>query len=997
MMVILAVPALAIQPPSDAEAEWLRNSPDLQQRIDRANQLLEPLLNPPSISPIDVAENFISGIADSFGLMRGDDGFYSRYDLNNDNIIDERDFVELAFEASAIIRQAAKSPSHGEARCAVIPIKFPDVPPSPSHHSDYWDNMFFGEGTYTTHSYYGQVSDGALNLGGAVMVDPTEPDGYWMAEYPKTTYDDMGLLTEILNKADEIYDFSEFDADGNSEADGVFFIYAGDTDGWGDFYWGWATYGQYIIDGVRVGPLMFVGEHLMTYRVAAHEYGHMMGLPDYYDYTFQSNGIGVWGLMGKGESYQDARSRMKLGWVNPIDVSMDMYGVTFSPRSENSDVYRLWHMGEYGPEYFLLEMIKPTSYDYKMPGEGLMIWHVDDTRSNNNTWQHKLLDVEEADGLDHLDHKTNNGDANDLYWLGNQDTFNQDTYPSSDRYNGSATAVQVLNVSAVSAGTITADLIVGVPGNLEVDEIEPNDVWNDSGVIPIPAPNGIPDGKVDFYSDPSDYWQVTVGKPSVIDVTLNSHSDGVNLSLYLWSLGGGGPIEIADTTWADEHLRAYVYIPGNHYIEVRAERQATYYDLYVELEYLPEPGEIEIKCVPLLGDTIYDNTLKMPAMRLDILNNAGWVNLETLQLYTQGASPTIIDKVEIWFDDGDEIFNPSLDTLIGGSVAPGITNQIVIDGINTTMDDYTALFVVLDIGDSDGGGSFGISLQSYKDIVFSNGFVIYNNFPQDSGVVNVVPAPMPLSYVTASDFWMGSDPDNDPYYNPMCDYNEETPAHWNRTGDYYIGRYEITNGDWMQFMADGGYETQSYWAAGGWSWKNNNNLTEPNFWNDPSYRIGEAYPNYPVGGISWYESMAYCNYKGGRLPTEREWEKAGRGSDGRIYTYGDVYNPSIIASGWYPEPVGTYPASDSLYGVTDMCGNIFEWTYTSWAWGTYERYADGIFNPPSSHSYKLQRGYRYLIVGECDQDYATRLPYRDTWPRTYRWQMTGLRAAFDVL
>ncbi len=997
MLAVFAAPALAIVPPSDEEAERLRTAPDLQERIDRANALLEPLLNPPSVSPMDAAENFAAGVARSFGLTRDDENYHTRYDLNGDQVIDERDFVELAFEAPANIRQACKSPTHGEAHCAVLPIKFPDVAPSPGHHSDYWDNMFFGDSTYTTHSFYEQCSDGALNLGGDVLVDPVEPDGYWVADFPKTHYDwdtEPSLLEEILDKADDEYDFSVYDADGNAEADGVFFIYAGDTDGWGDFYWGWATYGGWIVDGVRVGPLMFVGEHLMTYRVAAHEFGHMMGLPDYYDYTFKSNGVGVWALMGKGEAYHDARSRYYLGWVDPIAISIDTPNVTFTPRSDNGPVYRLWHMGEYGPESFLLEMVSPTGYDYKLPGEGLMIWHVDERIPNNNNWRHKLLDVEEADGRDDLDAKANNGDATDPYWFGNADTFNSSTYPDSDSYDGWGTAVQVLNVSAVSAGTITADLLVGIPGDLEVDEIEPNDVWNDSGVIPVPDPNGIPDGRVDYYADPSDYWQFTVFKPMVIDITLDSYLDGANLSLYLWSLGGGGPVEVADTTWADEHMRAYVHVPGNHFIEVRAERQGSYYDLHVETEEYPEPGEIAIKGFPLLAERVYDDTLTLPAMRIDIFNNAGWTHLNSLRFYTQGAYPSFIDRVDLWLDNGDEIFGPGLDTRIAGPIPMDVTNRVVVDGLSLHIDGYTVLFMTMDLGDSAGGGQVGLSIQSYKDIIFSDGTVVYPNFPLESGIAYAEPAPMPLCYVAAGDFWMGSDPENDPYYDPGCDYNEETPPHWNRTGDYYISRYEITNAQYRQFMDDGGYDTQSYWAAGGWSWKNNNGITAPGYWNDGEHYIGDDWPDHPVGGVSWYEAMAYCNYIGGRLPHEPEWEKSGRTTDGRIYTYGNTYNPFICALG-DPEPVGSYPASDSLYGVADLCGNIFEWTLDAWSWGLYERYSQGIFDPPTGHSYKMQRGYRFLVVGDCDQDYATRLSYRDTWPRTYRWSVNGFRPAFD--
>ncbi|HDS29685.1 MAG TPA: formylglycine-generating enzyme family protein, partial [Firmicutes bacterium] len=280
-------------------------------------------------------------------------------------------------------------------------------------------------------------------------------------------------------------------------------------------------------------------------------------------------------------------------------------------------------------------------------------------------------------------------------------------------------------------------------------------------------------------------------------------------------------------------------------------------------------------------------------------------------------------------------------------------------------------------------------------IELSKGSIIYPNFPLESGIADVVQSPMPLAYVTAGDFIMGSDPATDPYYLGACDLNEETPPHKNRTGDYYIGRLEITNGQFAQFMADDGYSTQSYWASGGWTWKNNNEITAPRYWNDPSYMIGDDYPEHPVGGVSWYEAAAYCRYIGGRLPHESEWEKSGRGADGRIYTYGDIYDSSVFNSGYWPEPVGSYPQSDSIYGVSDLCGNIFEWTADGWEWGLYTRYASGSFDPPTGTNYALQRGYKYLIVGDCDQDYATRLSYRDTWPRTYRWSIVGFRVAFD--
>jgi formylglycine-generating enzyme required for sulfatase activity len=599
------------------------------------------------------------------------------------------------------------------------------------------------------------------------------------------------------------------------------------------------------------------------------------------------------------------------------------------------------------------------------------------------------VDVEEADGQDHLDHNGNQGDAYDTYWPGNNVTFNLTSYPNSKSYAGADTLVQVVNVS-----TASADLIIGVPGDLEVDETEPNNVWNDSGVIPIPAPNANPDGKVDQYTDPSDFWRFTVSKPAIVDVTLNSHNDSVNLALIVHGLGGGGPIETADTTWADEHVRSYVFVPGNHYIEVKAMRQAAYYDLTLSLEPLPDPGFVEIKSRPLLPDRIYDNTMTIPAMRFEILNHAGASQLQSLQLYTQGTYPSAIKSVELWLDNGDDIFGPGLDTLLAGPIPTGNSNKILIPNINYGIGPYTVLFVVVDTADTAGGEQTAITFQSYKDFNLSNGSIIYNNFPIQSGVAEVVDGQMPLCYVAAGDFKMGSDPANDPYYIGACDLNEETPAHQNRTGNYCISRFEITNSQFAQFMTDGGYDNQAYWTPGGWNWKNNNHVTQPKSWNDPDYKIGDAWPDYPVAGVSYHECYAFSQYLGGRVPTEPEWEKAGRGTDGRIFTYGNTYDSGAYAA-YDAYPVGSFHASDSLYGVSDLEGNIFEWVGTSWEWGVYQRYANGSFQPPAFYDYFMQRGYRFLIVGDCDTDYASRLSYRDTWPRSYRWTFLGFRVAFD--
>jgi len=105
----------------------------------------------------------------------------------------------------------------------------------------------------------------------------------------------------------------------------------------------------------------------------------------------------------------------------------------------------------------------------------------------------------------------------------------------------------------------------------------------------------------------------------------------------------------------------------------------------------------------------------------------------------------------------------------------------------------------------------------------------------------------------------------------------------------------------------------------------------PFWWDDPTWNL----PNHPVVGVSWFEALAYCNWLGEitgrscRLPTEAEWEKAARGTDGRIYPWGsewaeDRANTSEAGVG-RTTAVGAFPAGASTYGILDMSGNVWEW------------------------------------------------------------------------
>jgi formylglycine-generating enzyme required for sulfatase activity len=126
---------------------------------------------------------------------------------------------------------------------------------------------------------------------------------------------------------------------------------------------------------------------------------------------------------------------------------------------------------------------------------------------------------------------------------------------------------------------------------------------------------------------------------------------------------------------------------------------------------------------------------------------------------------------------------------------------------------------------------------------------------------------------------------------------------------FYIDRTPVTNADFKEFVEATGTAEPGHWRRGTWP---------------------EGKADHPVVHVNWDAATAYALWAGKRLPTEEEWEKAARGTDGRIWPWGDEFAQdrcNTSESGlWDTTPVGTYsPAGDSPYGVVDMAGNVWEW------------------------------------------------------------------------
>jgi formylglycine-generating enzyme required for sulfatase activity len=146
---------------------------------------------------------------------------------------------------------------------------------------------------------------------------------------------------------------------------------------------------------------------------------------------------------------------------------------------------------------------------------------------------------------------------------------------------------------------------------------------------------------------------------------------------------------------------------------------------------------------------------------------------------------------------------------------------------------------------------------------------------------------------------------------------------------FMIDVYPVTNGQYAKFIEAGGYREDEYWTSDGQAWREEKRISQPQYWNDKKWNQ----PEHPVVGVSYYEAEAFAAWADKRLPTEKEWERAARGSDGREYPWGNEFDPEKCNTAeskiGKTTRVTRYPNGISPVGCYDMAGNVWEWT-SSW-------------------------------------------------------------------
>ncbi|MDQ1274920.1 MAG: family metalloprotease protein [Candidatus Poribacteria bacterium] len=389
-------------------------------------------------------------------------------------------------------------PPLGTYKAIVLLVDFSDNPGTTN--PALYENLLFSRGTYPTGSmrdYYLETSYNKFELTGdidgtigippfwyrmpetyAVYVNGQKGEG----DYPQNV---QKLAEDAVEAADPYVDYSQYDNDGDGVVDSLIIVYAGPRPGDNNHIWPH----QYVmkktnivLDGKKLGPYAMISEYEKdllpendsTIGTFCHEYGHLLGLPDLYDLSSLGSGIGSWGLMGSGSyngapskgsrpAHLCAYSKMKLGWVDPVEVVHNQFGTIISCVETSPSVFKLWTNGMYGPElpeFFLIENRQKVGFDDALPGDGLLIYHISDNIRSQYYHPYCIVDIEQADGHFSLNYRDNTGDKGDP-WPGESGkrAFDRNSTPSNCSFFYQDTRVAVKNISD-SAPSMTADLYI---------------------------------------------------------------------------------------------------------------------------------------------------------------------------------------------------------------------------------------------------------------------------------------------------------------------------------------------------------------------------------------------------------------------------------------------------------------------------------------------------------------------------------------------------------
>lgn len=369
----------------------------------------------------------------------------------------------------------------------VVCVDFPDVPATRT--IDDINNRFFSDTYnfgYTFRNYYNEVSYGKYIPEGSVhgWYRAPQPSTYYTngnygwGTYPNNVWKLVEDVVDLVSN-DPAVNWNYIDNNGNRIIDYLVIVHSGSeaagTDSPSDFWAHVSNIAPRIRNGYRFVYYAMCAEYIFSpieipvIGVDCHEFGHILGLPDLYDYTNLSRGVGNFSLMGSGSwanggltpTHLDAWCKFDLGYMTLIDNTTGT--ITISESKTSSTAYRYYNVAN-TTEQFIIENRQQTGFDTYLPGRGLCIWKINYSKSTNDDRTCYKVGLVQADGLKHMEDNINSGDPGDTFPGSTINrTFNQITNPNTILCNGTTRNLNIFNISN-SGSTMTFE--VEIPCNI---------------------------------------------------------------------------------------------------------------------------------------------------------------------------------------------------------------------------------------------------------------------------------------------------------------------------------------------------------------------------------------------------------------------------------------------------------------------------------------------------------------------------------------------------
>ncbi len=448
------------------------------------------MASPEVISDIKtrIRKNRVLTIADA--LLARDAGLLpitgvERLSMNDGIIYEPADLAqrgERPARAPSPSTQLSLTRARGTLRCLVILVDFDDNPAAtPPHHFE--TLLFDPANPNSMRSFYRDMSYGKLDIEGVVTpwLRAPHPYSYYTNgtsgtghTFPNNT---PGLLHDMLDIYTATGSFQGFDLNGDGYVDGLFLVHAGmgaeadsDAQTRGGKIWShkWVLPQAYMNSGLKAYAY-FTAPEDGKLGVFAHEFGHFLGLPDLYDTSYRSRGVGNWCLMGGGSwgGGGDSPTRLsawclsELGWIKPGKIN-GLKNVTLATLESGAEhCFQLDPANGPKHEYFLIENRQKTGRDSALPGSGLAVWHIDKSQTSNANPLSYMVALVQADGRRDLEFNTNSGDTSDLF-PGRQQVTKVDSsslvQPNTILNSGNPSGISITRIATGPKRTISATL-----------------------------------------------------------------------------------------------------------------------------------------------------------------------------------------------------------------------------------------------------------------------------------------------------------------------------------------------------------------------------------------------------------------------------------------------------------------------------------------------------------------------------------------------------------